>query len=319
MGELSVRLDLLRILDERLGALSAGDHTFGLKAVLSHVSVAVAHLERGRRTGDETAFTDAIYRTNQAFEGSLKEAYRVLTSKDPDRTTPAAIESYLQDNKTLRPRIVTQLTRYRTEWRNPSTHDYRLDFDEDEALLAIVSVCALAIVLSDQMAETLGFQAVKATRPSQSETVSPHKPLVVRIVDALLDFDRSWLGQHAELSRESAVVGAVHAYLEAALPEVEVLSESKLEEGRHLARPDLLVRTGEAKVVIEVKALLGRRRIVGDPIAQLAGYLLAADTTEGILYVPGGEGTEPVCYEQKLATGGTIFVVAPSFLRDPSP
>src|SRR6266487_5647111 len=150
-------MNILEILSSRVDELGAGDYIQGLRAVLQHIEVAEKHLDRGKGSGDDTAFTDAIYRTNQAFEGSLKEAFRVLAGKDPSRETPNNIEIYLQKHHLLRPRVLAQLTNYRTEWRNPSTHDYRLDFDEDEALFAIVAVSAFAIVLVDQITERIAY------------------------------------------------------------------------------------------------------------------------------------------------------------------
>src|SRR5437867_10656757 len=132
-------MDLLKILKNRVATLPDGEYTPGLSAVIEHVEVATRHLKRAQRSKDDSAFTDAIYRTNQAFEGSLKEAYRVLAGKDPNKTRPYDIELYFQQNATLRQRVLDQFTTYRTEWRNTSTHDYRLDFDEDEAPLAIIS------------------------------------------------------------------------------------------------------------------------------------------------------------------------------------
>jgi len=117
-------MNLVEILRSRVADLSHGDYVVGLKAVLQHIEVAESHLERGKATSEETAFTDAIYRTNQAFEGSLKEAYRVLTGKNPAKETTNKIEQYLQEQNVLRHRVLAQLTNYRREWRNPSTHDY---------------------------------------------------------------------------------------------------------------------------------------------------------------------------------------------------
>jgi hypothetical protein len=74
-------MDLIEILRQRIESLAAGEHIIGFRAVLQHIVVAANHFARGQSSGDDTAFTDAIYRTNQAFEGSLKEAYRVLAGK----------------------------------------------------------------------------------------------------------------------------------------------------------------------------------------------------------------------------------------------
>jgi hypothetical protein len=140
-------MDVQSILIGKVSKLPDGEHSEGLKAVLLHIESAVRHFRRGQQESDETYFTDAIYRCNQAFEGSIKEAYRVLASKNPDKITPAEIESFLASGDILRKRVLDQFTNYRREWRNPSTHDYKLDFDEDEALLAIVSVAVFAIVI----------------------------------------------------------------------------------------------------------------------------------------------------------------------------
>jgi hypothetical protein len=127
-------MNLQEILDQKIRRLPAGPHLDGLRAVKSHIDAGVRHLVRGQKEPDETLFTDVIFRCNQAFEGSIKEAYRVLAGKDPQRTTPAEIEKFLTSANLLRKKVLDQFTTYRREWRNPSTHDYTLDFDEDEAL-----------------------------------------------------------------------------------------------------------------------------------------------------------------------------------------
>jgi len=87
-------MDLLAILNQRIESLATGEHIPGLRSVLQHIQVAARHLTRGAESGDDTAYTDAIYRTNQAFEGSLKEAYRVLANKDPSKVRPYDIEGF---------------------------------------------------------------------------------------------------------------------------------------------------------------------------------------------------------------------------------
>lgn len=56
-------MNLLEILRSRVDDLPEGDYMQGLKAVLQHIEVASRHLERGQIDADDTAFTDAIYRT----------------------------------------------------------------------------------------------------------------------------------------------------------------------------------------------------------------------------------------------------------------
>jgi hypothetical protein len=233
-------MDLVETLRSRIDALPAGDYSPGLRAILQHVRTATNHLARGQKAGDETAFTDAIYRTNQAFEGSLKEAYRVLAGKDPSTTTPFHIENYLQDNHVLRLRVLAQVGAYRQDWRNPSTHDHRLDFDEDEALLAIVSICALAIVLVDQIAERLRFNEARANvRVPVSTSVST--PLVEQVASALEQF-RFEPNETSAPPRTVEVVGAVAGYLSAALPMAKV-------QANDFSGPRPLVPTSSLRVV----------------------------------------------------------------------
>ncbi len=167
-------MDLVALLDDAVAKIPSGDHSQGLNAIVRHVNNAIRHLERDQNL-DPDSCTDAIYRTNQAYEGSLKEAYRVLAGKDPSGLSPFQIEGYLESNNTVRPRVLTQLTRYRKDYRNPSAHDYKLDFDNDEALLAIVSVCGFAILLLNQIRsklESTAAQARVATNTSVIENTS---------------------------------------------------------------------------------------------------------------------------------------------------
>ncbi len=163
-------MDLVALLEQAASQLPAGEHSVGLNAIVRHVKAAIRHLERDQITDPDTC-TDAIYRMNQAYEGSLKEAYRVLAGKDPSGLSPFQIESYLESNRVVRPRVLTQLTRYRQDYRNPSTHDYKLDFDEDEALLAIVSVCGFAKLLINQISSKLSSNAAVARAVNLSSKV----------------------------------------------------------------------------------------------------------------------------------------------------
>lgn len=183
-------MDIFERLATRIDLLPVGPSKTGLSAVKLHIGTAIKHLLRGESENDETAFTDAILRCNHAFEGSVKEAYRVLANKDPSKQTPASIENFLKDGEVLRKKVLDQFENYRKEWRNPSTHNYLLDFDANEALLAIVSVTVFAVVLCDQIQGRIAF----LTAISQEE----HKPAVVRE-------NTPWIEQVKEAVRRFAV------------------------------------------------------------------------------------------------------------------
>ncbi|TOM29750.1 hypothetical protein CGH80_22565, partial [Vibrio parahaemolyticus] len=129
-------MDLLKIVKDKIIKFDGTDSKEGLEAVIHHIEIAERHFENGGKM-DEYLYTDVIYRTNQAFEGALKEAFRSFSSNEPAKKTPAQIEKYLESNKVLKERVLEQFKNYRSEWRNKSTHDYKLFFSSQEALLAI--------------------------------------------------------------------------------------------------------------------------------------------------------------------------------------
>jgi hypothetical protein len=281
-------MDLTEVLRSRLDTIASGEHTIGLRAVLQHISVAVSHFERGQKTGDDTAFTDAIYRTNQAFEGSLKEAYRVIAERDPATIRPFDIENFLQNQNLLRPRVLAQFSTYRKEWRNPSAHDYRLDFDEDEALLAIVSVSAFAIVLIDQISEKLSFEKARATAVD-SIPVKASVPLADQIAEALQAFRWQRPTEDTGLvPRSSDLIGAIGGYLLAVLPNVRIDTDVRIGD----ERADLIVSRDSERAIVEVKRnrsfFLGR----STDVSRLLGYLEISGIEQGVLYGFSRTGAE---------------------------
>jgi hypothetical protein len=97
-------MDLIELIKEKIEAFADVDSYVGLQSVISHIEIAERHFIMGKK-GDDYLFTDVIYRTNQAFEGSLKEAYAVLTGKSPEKETPYQIEKYLESQQLLKERV----------------------------------------------------------------------------------------------------------------------------------------------------------------------------------------------------------------------
>jgi hypothetical protein len=304
-------VDLIQILQKRIESLNDGPHTIGLRAVLQHVQVASNHLKRGVEAPDDTAFTDAVYRTNQAFEGSLKEAYRVLAGQDPEKIRPYDIESFLQGQADVRARVLEQMSRYRTEWRNPSTHDYKLDFDEDEALLAIVSVCAFAVVLIDQIAEKLSFDRAKASATGPAPVSG--KPLAELIADALLTLEMHPISAGVALPRvrEAEVVGAVAGHLAAILPkEAKILMDAPFGDER--LRADILVELNAEKVLVEVKRTRFAQNIRGVAVSQLSRYIAVSGIRQAVIFMFDGGLSGFQREDHNLpGIGARIIIIAP--------
>lgn len=273
-------MNLIDILRERAESLAEGPYTVGLRSVVQHAQAAVKHLGRGQREGDESAFTDAIYRTNQAFEGSLKEAYRVLADKDPDHVRPFDIENYFTQNTILRPRVIAQLSAYRMEWRNPSTHDYKLDFDEDEALLAIVTVCAFAIVLFDQIAERLSFLRAQKATATLPKTTDTGQPLLDVVAAAVQKFRMPTHPGRTE-PREVEILGALAGFLSNQLPSAVIQSEAELVSG---FRVDMVVERDREQVLIEMKRASPESMQTHDAIYQLTHYMVLSGAKSAVLF-----------------------------------
>ncbi len=280
-------MDLIAIIREKIDETEDGDHTAGLKAVLLHIETAAAHLRRGQDTSDETAFTDAIYRTNQAFEGSLKEAYRVLVQKRPERKTPSQIEEYLTDNGVFRNRVLSQLTNYRTEWRNPSTHDHKQDFDSSEAFLAIVSVCAFASLLLDKIIEKLAHDRSKAAADAESERLSEllkthRRDLPLFAGQIIAQFMQEQRPTHdGSQMREAELLGAISGFLESIEPHSSATPEYQLAARGH-ERADILLQRDDERLLIELKRRCSQS-LLRAGLDQLDRYMDLSGITHGVL------------------------------------
>lgn len=283
------RMNLIDTLQGKIDLLPDGEYLPGLRAVLQHIETAFRHLARGRESGDDTAFTDAIYRTNQAFEGSIKEAFRVFTGKDPVKTRPYEIEIYLEKNNVFRTRVLSQLSNYRVEWRNPSAHDYKLGFDESEAFLAIVSVSAFSCLLFDQVAERIAFENAQAEANARKNLTGKifdeprDATLIALVVNLLMRFsaDPLSLRQSPSSQSESQFIGSLHGFLLSAAAELEIQTEVAFDT-RFNIRVDLLVKRGDETLVIETKRRFTRHNYEMG-LTQLENGMSAAGTREGIL------------------------------------
>ena len=278
-------MDLVETLRSKIAALDDGDHISGLRATLGHIEVAFRHLARGQSDGDEAAFTDAIYRTNQAFEGGIKEAYRVLTGNDPQKKTPHFIENYLEENGIFRGRVLNQFRNYRTEWRNPSTHDYQLYFDESEAFLAIVSVSAFACLLSDQIVSKIAFDASKDATEAQFQALpkaAEKYSLYSRASSIVQDFASTYNGMAMTgRTTEAILLGSLHGAFASIMPDVEVVLEPQLSSESHY-HADMILKKGDESLIIELKRFRENQGLVAAR-EQVEKYLEVSGIDLGLL------------------------------------
>ena len=307
-------MDLLESLRARLNTLPEGDHSAGLRAVLIHVEAAFKHLAHGQESGDESLFTDAIYRTNQAFEGSIKEAYRVLAGSDSTRLRPFDIENYLEQNGVFKSRVLAQFRNYRQEWRNPSTHDYTLVFDESEAFLAIISVSAFAYLLLDEIAEKLSSQASQAETEAAKEDLgavvaSGNEDLLDRVRTALIAFAGN---QHSTpLKTEAQIIGALSGFLASLAPDLIVDTDKRLDQNTR-ERADLVVGDGKFNVIVELKRSKPSDASIRAGLLQLATYMSLAKAIHAILFFVPEDPSQIEVEEVPISrVGGYALVLKP--------
>ncbi|WP_318404746.1 GxxExxY protein [Photobacterium leiognathi] len=288
-------MDLLKLLKNKAEYFSASEDDRGISSVVSHIEIAERHYENGK-SGDDYLFNDVIYRSNQAFEGALKEAYRVITGKNPNKITPHQIEKHFEENDVLKERVLQLFTNYRTEWRNKSTHDYKLYFSEQEAFLSIVNISAFINILLDQMVEKQAYDKESEylkRSPVEKDLISARKALHDRIVDILLSFSKEVpdkaVGSVIPRITLAALTGSLTAFVNNLAEDISIYPKFSImrEKGRRKYIADFFLQKGEDKLIIEIKnPIHGVSRVLSDGTEQLLNYLTASGVEHGILYIP---------------------------------
>lgn len=279
-------LDVLRTKATRLPDSSVRE---GLRAVIRHIEAAERHLIRAESEGDQEAYNDALYRTNQAYEGMLKEAYCVLLEKNASKMTPSAIEQQFQRDGVLKDRVLELFTNYRQRWRNPATHDHRLFFDQHEAFLAVTTITAFANILLDRIHEALSSRrGAEVTLPRRERINEAMKAfdsssLLDRVTALLRQFSEmlSSLPLSDSTMRETEVIGLLSGFMATVSPSLTPLRDVAISTGR----PDFLVQEKEDRLILEIKRWTGHTHLFG-AIDQVSSYLAAARISQGVLYFP---------------------------------
>lgn len=296
-------MDLTISIKHQIVRIKELDSNLPIDLILNHLERAELLYNLAIKENDENYYTDVIYRTNQVFEGALRIAYMVLSEKTEAQTLKKRtvdIEEYLTENKILKDRVLDQFSNYRTEWRNPSTHDFKLVFSESESILAVSNVSAFTYVLLNQVIQKLSYNIELRTKTKNKTTIDEILKQNIssqeKLIKLLIQFNhdhKTILSK--DILREAEVIGALSAYLtanESIKLEIDVL----LEKSHNKARVDMIVQIEKEKFVVEVKRPNSSYREIY--LQQILSYLSFLNLKHGILYVPNGKDEVKRKYSQ---------------------
>ncbi|TGE17402.1 competence protein CoiA family protein [Hymenobacter elongatus] len=288
-------MDVLKLIESQIEEINKLETSLFLGLIFNHLDRAEIYYQSGKK--DAHYYNDVVYRTNQAFEGALKEAYKVLggkTDEETTRKTPNDIEKYFKDNNVFKERVLKLFENYRQEWRNKSTHDYKLVLDEHEAFLALINVSSFVHMLLKQVQEKIAYNEEKAkehnieTKTKFAKiTSNKQEPLVEKIVNILKIFSSETICNND--IKEEELMGKLYAFLEKLDNDFKVHIEPKISINETIyVRPDFIIESKEEKVVIEVK-IKSRQRDYKAGISQVSRYLQIAKIESGILFLAGAD------------------------------
>lgn len=311
-------MDILKNIKNKIKTISGYINIEGLESVITHIERAEALLNLGQKTDEDDYFTDVIYRTNHAFEGILKEAYSILADRNASKKSPHEIEEFFNSENIFNERVLDLFINYRKNWRNPSTHDYKLFFSQVEAFLAIVSVSSFIHILLDQILEELSYKSYKVSKEEEifrikdALKINKNQDLLNQVEEYLLKF--SDIGYKNEFSREIELVGALNAYLSSIDESLEIIRQYLISnnEGKTMIADFLIIKDNE-RLIIEIKNRYNKH-IIRSGTEQLKLYLNASRINQGILFL-NQPSKVPIKYESKTMSeiGGDykIIIISP--------
>lgn len=254
-------MDILQEIRKKVKLDESLSSSEGVQAVITHIERAEFYLTKGKSDDDINYFTDVIYRTNHAFEGILKEAYTIMSNTVGDRKKPAEIEKYFASESVFQERILKMFQDYRQQWRNPSTHDYKLFFNEDEAFMAIVTVTAFVNILLNQLYEKISYNQEKMNLSQAQKSIISKihgfggMDFFNKVESVILQFANE-IGKTINFSstmKEYQLLGMLTAYLEDTGIAKNIERDYAFTDNNNVQlRTDLLI-SGEEDIFLEVK------------------------------------------------------------------
>lgn len=294
-------MDILKEIEQQIKSIKKTDSSSYLDSIFTHIDRAELYYSKGKNDSD--FFNDVIYRSNQAYEGALKESYKVLAEKNQEEVSnksPNEIENYFETNNVFRERVLQLFKNYRREWRNKSTHDYKLFFDENEAFIALTSVTSFVHLLLKQIQEKAAYLDLQKKLEDEKVSIENVEKLLLenknpkeKLLDIITEFSNQYGKRIFENKNTSEfeIIGLFHAYIES-LKSVKATREPKFENTN--ARPDFLIEIDNSLMILEFKRYKASGSIIHNVENQILNYLEAANLSDGIVYFTNFKEEKPI-------------------------
>jgi len=281
-------MNILEIIKSKIKRIHEGKHSIGIEAVIIHIEIAEKYYYRAKQDLDDNLFTDVIYRTNHAFEGILKEAYCILTKNITKKITPFEIEKYLSSNNIFKVRVLELFSNYRIQWRNTSTHDYKLFFTEQEAFLAIINVSSFVNILLDQIIEKLNIESER--NKSKDEVLEIKNSIAnydnLSFADKLLkliaEFGEKVYRRNDNLISEMEYIGLLTGFILSIEPDIKITIGEYIDSEKKI-RPDMIVNEFNNSLIIELKRTIPISNNIEIAKNQVLTYLTVSGIQFGVI------------------------------------
>lgn len=178
--------------------------------------------------------------------------------------TPNDIEIFFETNRIFRERVLLLFKNYRKEWRNKSTHDYKLFFDENEVFIALMSVTSFVHLLLKKIQEKITYQTQQRKLAEEKDNSEKLRSIVLdkgkETIDKLVDIISEFSKQNSQqifntTKAEVEIMGLFHAYINSVSKTITVVREPRDvfgQSGRDM-RIDFLIEIDDKQLILEFK------------------------------------------------------------------
>lgn len=320
-------MDILKEIEQQITSIKKIDSSTYLDSIFTHIDRSEFYYLQGK--SDVNYFNDVIYRSNQAYEGALKESYKVLADKTQEEVIKKStndIEKFFETQNIFRERVLQLFKNYRQEWRNKSTHDYKLFFDESEAFIAMTSVTSFVHLLLKQIQEKIAFNTQQRKLKEEKDSVARIKKIasakdkepVDKLIQMIIEFSKQnsyQIYNNIQNIREVEIIGLFHAYIQSVGKEIKSQREPIFNLDNQNIRPDFLIEIDNKPIVLEFKRMSVGGSQLQNKINQVLHYMEAMKIYSGIIYCANfnESNPEPKVSKKEFVINEKIYDIATVF------